>query len=62
MGTMNATRKTINKLDVDRNELKKGKTDGKTKERVEGWRKNINTLTNDIKAQSTLLDELDSGE
>ena len=39
MGTMNGTRKIVNKIDQGRKEL--GKTDGKTKERVEGWRKNI---------------------
>ena len=39
MGTMNGTRKIINKIDQGRKEL--GAPDGKTKDRVEGWRKNI---------------------
>ena len=44
---MNGTRKIIGKIDQGRKEL--GQADGKTKDRVEGWRKNIQTLTNDIK-------------
>lgn len=57
---MNGTRKIISKIDLSRKEL--GSADGKTKDRVEGWRKNIHLLTNDIKAQSTLLDNLGNGE
>ena len=57
---MNGTRKIINKIDQSRKEL--SSADGKTKDRVEGWRKNIHLLTNDIKAQATLLDRLDDGD
>lgn len=60
MGAMNGTRKIINKIDQGRKDLKE--TDGKTKDRVEGWRKNIHAFTNDIKAQATLLDRLNDGE
>jgi hypothetical protein len=45
---MNGTRKIISKIDQSRKEL--SSADGKTKDRVEGWRKNIHLLTNDIKA------------
>jgi hypothetical protein len=39
-----------------------GKKDGKTKDRVEGWRKNIHALTTDLKKQVNILDELDNGD
>lgn len=39
-----------------------GKKDGKTKDRVEGWRKNIHGLTSDLKKQVGILENLDSGE
>jgi hypothetical protein len=44
MGTMNGTRKIINKLEQGRND------NVKTKDRVEGFRKNIQDLSKDIKA------------
>ena len=36
--------------------------DGKTKDRVESWRKNIHSLTGDLKKQNKILDNLDPGE
>ena len=39
-----------------------GNKDGKTKDRVEGWRKNIHSLTGDLKKQTKILDNLDPGE
>lgn len=53
---MNGTRKIINKLEQGRND------NVKTKDRVEGFRKNIQDLSKDIKAQATLLDRLDDGD
>ena len=47
-GMMNESRKLMAKIKDGRTDL--GKNDGKTKDRVEGWRKNIHLLTNDIKA------------
>ena len=44
---MNDTRKLLGKIKQGREDLKK--TDGKTKERVEGWRKNVHALTEDLK-------------
>ena len=57
---MNDTRKIVTKIRQERGDL--SKKDGKTKDRVEGWRKNINNLTNDLKNQVKILDNLDSGE
>ena len=42
-GMMNETRKLVTKLKDQRGHL--GKKDGKTKDRVEGWRKNVGSLT-----------------
>lgn len=42
-GMMNETRKLVTKLKDQREDL--GKKDGKTKDRVEGWRKNVGALT-----------------
>ena len=42
-GTMNDTRKLIGKIQGVREDLPK--KDGKTKDRVENWRKNIHGLT-----------------
>ena len=44
---MNDTRKLLSKIKQSRDDLPK--TDGKTKERVEGWRKNVHSLTGDLK-------------
>lgn len=43
---MNATRATLNRFKAGRPELKK--EDGQTKERVENWRKNLHSLTDDV--------------
>jgi len=40
-------------------ELKK--EDGNTKDRVEVWRKNLHSMTDDIHKQAKLLDELEFG-
>ena len=60
LGVMNDTRKIVTKIKQQRDDLKQ--KDGKTKDRVEGWRKNIHALTNDLKHQVNLLDDIGSGE
>ncbi len=37
------------------------KKDGKTKDRVEVWRKNVKNLTDDMKKQMKLLGDLETG-
>ena len=59
LGIMNDTRKKITLLKQQRENL--GKPDGKTKDRVEGWRKNISNLTDDLKTQVNILEDLDNG-
>ena len=58
---MNETRKKVTKLSHERKDLGI-KGDGKTKDRVEGWRKNISNLTADLKKQVNILEDLGSGE
>jgi hypothetical protein len=60
VGTMNDTRKIVGKIRQQREDLPL--KDGKTKDRVEGWRKNIHALTNDMKKQVDQLESLDNGE
>ena len=36
--------------------------DGKTKDRVESWRKNIHQLTGDLKKQVKILEDIDNGD
>ena len=57
---MNDTRKIVGKIRQQREDLPL--KDGKTKDRVEGWRKNIHALTNDMKKQVDQLESLDNGE
>ena len=57
---MNDTRKIMGKIRAQRDDLEK--KDGKTKDRVETWRKNIHSLTNDMKKQVDILDQIDGGE
>ena len=57
---MNETRKLVTKLKDQREDL--GKKDGKTKDRVEGWRKNVGALTGQLKSQIRNLNELGDGE
>ena len=57
---MNDTRKKISKLNQERKTL--DQRDNKTKERVDTWRKGIDGLTDDLKAQVNILEELDSGQ
>lgn len=45
---INATRQILTKFKKGRVDL--DKKDGKTKDRVEGWRKNLHALTKDIDA------------
>jgi hypothetical protein len=47
LGVMNDTRKLMGKIDQQRTQL--GLKDGNTKDRVEGWRKNIGSLEKDLK-------------
>lgn len=56
---MNDTRKKIAKLRGESDSLKL--KDGKTKDRVETWRKGVSALTNDLKAQVNILEDLDNG-
>ena len=53
---MNESRKLMAKIKDGRNDL--GKKDGKTKDRVEGWRKNVGQLTGQLKNQMRNLEEL----
>jgi len=60
IGVMSDTRKLLGKIKYTREEL--GKKDGKTKDRVETWRKNIHNLTGDLKKQVGILENLDNGD
>lgn len=57
---MNDTRKLLGKIKQGRDDLPK--TDGKTKERVEGWRKNVHSLTQDLKKQVKYFENMDNGD
>ena len=39
-----------------------GKKDGNTKDRVETWKKNVHGLSQDVKKQTHILDNVDNGE
>ena len=56
---MNSTKMTLNKFKQGRGDLKK--EDGQTKDRVEVWRKNLYTLTDDVSKQVKMLEDLDNG-
>ena len=60
VGIMNDTRKIVGKIRQQREDLPL--KDGKTKDRVEGWRKNIHALTSDMKKQVDQLESLDNGD
>jgi|TARA_B110001450_G_scaffold165765_1_gene154531 hypothetical protein len=38
------------------------KKDGKTKDRVETWKKNVHGLSTDVKKQVNVLENIDNGE
>ena len=52
-GHMNETRKLLSKFKQGRDDL--NKVDGKTKQRVEDWNKNLKTLSQNQKKQKDII-------